>query len=165
MTDKPAPSAQAKPAALSVSRSDLRTIVQEPGDGALKRKRDETDDEPATATTPAPKLGDLEKPHLIDLTDLSDFDADADPDNQPPPLEQWTSIGKPIQLTESQIQSLISPPSDGPEEPATRPKKRVKTTHRSSNVARYAATAVVGAVLGGVGTVMALAALPTGFFE
>lgn len=41
--------------------------------------------------------------------------------------------------------------------------KRVKTSH-SSNLASYTATAVVSALLGGLGTIALLAALPAGYF-
>ncbi|EFE32520.1 uncharacterized protein ARB_00705 [Trichophyton benhamiae CBS 112371] len=50
------------------------------------------------------------------------------------------------------------------------PQKRAKSSNaeqpsRIAVFARYAATAITGAVLGGVGTVVALASLPPGFFD
>jgi hypothetical protein len=97
---------------------------------------------------------------FIDLSELSVFNLDG---GKPPGLAPLPETQSKPSSTEPLTRDLADafPSDDAP----TRPKKRVKTTHRSNNVARYAATAVVGAVLGGVGTVMALAALPTGFFE
>lgn len=46
------------------------------------------------------------------------------------------------------------------------PKKRVKSSHSSSNtVAGYTATAVISALLGGLGTIALLAALPAEYFQ
>ena len=44
------------------------------------------------------------------------------------------------------------------------PSKRVKSSH-SSNLATYTATAVVSALLGGLGTIVLLAALPAEYFQ
>ena len=46
------------------------------------------------------------------------------------------------------------------------PTKRVKATHdTSNNIASYTATAVISALLGGLGTIALLAALPAEYFQ
>lgn len=46
------------------------------------------------------------------------------------------------------------------------PKKRVKSSHSpSGTVASYTATAVISALLGGLGTIALLAALPAEYFQ
>jgi hypothetical protein len=46
------------------------------------------------------------------------------------------------------------------------PKKRAKATHDTSNkLASYTATAVISALLGGLGTIALLAALPAEYFQ
>jgi hypothetical protein len=59
------------------------------------------------------------------------------------------------------ISSALSESSDG-----ERPNKRVKTTHDTSNhLASYTATAVISALLGGLGTIALLASLPAEYFQ
>jgi hypothetical protein len=59
------------------------------------------------------------------------------------------------------ISSALSESSDG-----ERPNKRVKATHDISNhLASYTATAVISALLGGLGTIALLAALPAEYFQ
>lgn len=68
-------------------------------------------------------------------------------------------------ISESQVAEAISSAlSESPEsEP---PKKRVKATHdTSNNMASYTATAVISALLGGLGTIALLAALPAEYFQ
>lgn len=58
-------------------------------------------------------------------------------------------------LSESSVSSESEPP-----------KKRVKATHDTSNkLASYTATAVISALLGGLGTIALLAALPAEYFQ
>ncbi|OOQ86508.1 hypothetical protein PEBR_21047 [Penicillium brasilianum] len=68
-------------------------------------------------------------------------------------------------ISQSQVAEAISSAlSESPEsEP---PKKRVKATHdTSNNIASYTATAVISALLGGLGTIAILAALPAEYFQ
>ncbi|KAL4949612.1 hypothetical protein BDW69DRAFT_71527 [Aspergillus filifer] len=65
--------------------------------------------------------------------------------------------------TASQLTTVsLSEPAKEPEV-VERPSKQAKTTHRSS-LRSHAATAIVGAVVGAVGTIAALASLPPDYF-
>lgn len=68
-------------------------------------------------------------------------------------------------ISQSQVAEAISSAlSEGSD--VEHPRKRVKATHRtSSNLASYTATAVISALLGGLGTIALLAALPAEYFQ
>ncbi|KAL4933075.1 FHA domain protein [Aspergillus undulatus] len=65
--------------------------------------------------------------------------------------------------SESQLTTLSLSESAKEVKEVERPSKQVKTSHRSS-IRSHAATAIVGAVVGAVGTIAALASLPPDYF-
>lgn len=68
-------------------------------------------------------------------------------------------------ISQSQVAEAISSALSESSE-SEPPKKRVKATHDTSNkVASYTATAVISALLGGLGTIALLAALPAEYFQ
>lgn len=89
------------------------------------------------------------------------------PDAQPRPVIQDPA------LTESQLTEIPAPtepkpahPTDIDDKQAEQRRKRVKTGRKhGGNFIRYAATAVMGAVVGSIATVATLASLPPGFFD
>jgi hypothetical protein len=68
-------------------------------------------------------------------------------------------------ISQSQVADAISSAlSESPD--GERPNKRVKATHDTSNhLASYTATAVISALLGGLGTIALLASLPAEYFQ
>jgi hypothetical protein len=68
-------------------------------------------------------------------------------------------------ISQSQVAEAISSALSESSE-SEPPKKRVKATHDTSNkLASYTATAVISALLGGLGTIALLAALPAEYFQ
>ncbi|KAL1961446.1 hypothetical protein VTO42DRAFT_174 [Malbranchea cinnamomea] len=133
---------------LSVSRSDPRAIVQESGDNILKRKRDE----PEALTNLKPVEGSVQDPQAASATNVTDS------------LESKVELTNHT-FTREATSEMVVVENDRTEESEERPRKRSKTSHQSSNITKYVATALAGALVGGIGTIMALAALPAGFFE
>lgn len=142
----------AKSRPLFVSRSDPRTIVQERGEINLKRKHSETE-----TSTESPIVG---KP-LADQTPVT------------APAEQKATIEEVHKHAQSTNDLCVQEPAtqvvqiatDRAKESEERPRKRTKSSHPSRTMTRYATTAIAGVVIGGVGAIVALAALPAGFFE
>ncbi|KAL2809881.1 hypothetical protein BDW59DRAFT_168199, partial [Aspergillus cavernicola] len=118
-----------------------------------KRKAAEMESEPAEKGYPAnPKTTETTS-KMDETMDLSTQDADL-PDAQP------QSIAAILNSSESQL-SVLSIPEPPKEDES--PSKRVKTSHTGS-FKTHAATAILGAVVGAVGTVAALASLPADYF-
>jgi chemotaxis response regulator CheB len=95
-------------------------------------------------------------------TGSQSFSQDA---QRPQPLEAYSQDTNLNTISSTQLQDAItSALSENASEP---PRKRVKATHptRSKTLASHAATAVVGALLGGLGTIAMLAALPPNYFH
>lgn len=89
------------------------------------------------------------------------------PDAQPRPVIQGPALSE-SQLTEIPAQTEPKPahPTDIDAKQADQRRKRVKTAReRGGNFMRYAATAVMGAVVGSIATVATLASLPPDFFD
>ena len=151
--------ATSKSRPLSVSRSDPRTIVQEGGENSLKRKHNEI--EAQVEVKPVEKQDERvsDVPGLV-VSSTAAPTRENTGNNKSEPSVQPTAA-----------QQIVAKAAEGTtskelaEDMEDRPCKRVKTTHAASNMTRYAATALAGVVVGGIGTVMALAALPAGFFE
>lgn len=68
----------------------------------------------------------------------------------------------PLAHAQTQTSTSISTPTPTSPAPAT---ARLRTRSRGRTIARYAATALVGAVAGGVGTIATLASLPPNYFD
>lgn len=73
-------------------------------------------------------------------------------------------------LPDAQPQEILPAVDTATENEYSHPQKRAKSSgvHQPSRIAvyaRYAATAITGAIVGGVGTVIALASLPPGYFD
>jgi hypothetical protein len=125
-----------EPAKTGVSIADI-VEATEPLSGSSKRKADEFESD----------FDDLK------LSDSQENTQDSIPDAQPRP-ELNTII-----VSDSQIPA--SSPVNGRKESR---RKRAKT-RQSSGIVKYATAAVIGAVVGGISTVAALAALPSDYFE
>ncbi|KAJ5174678.1 uncharacterized protein N7482_000555 [Penicillium canariense] len=117
--------------------SDEVSAVGASGSASLKRKASEMESQDAQQ-------------------DAQILESATPPSNEKLDLETISSS----QVAEA-ISSALSESSEG-----ERPMKRVKDTHTpSSKVASYTATAVVSALLGGLGTIALLAALPAEYFQ
>ncbi|KAJ5306074.1 hypothetical protein PENANT_c024G08491 [Penicillium antarcticum] len=92
-----------------------------------------------------------------------DFDGFSQDAQHPQPLESYSQDTSLNTIPSTEVQSAIASALLENEPPA----KRVKSTHRtpSKSLASHAATAVVGALLGGLGTIAMLAALPPDYFH
>ncbi|KGQ01629.1 hypothetical protein PAAG_11611 [Paracoccidioides lutzii Pb01] len=106
--------------------------------------------------------------HVPGDHDGDEYLPDAQPQHIIPPPSTLTSASN-SQSTHSVVdkQEGQDPPSATEQSEITPPQKKVKTEpspDRGSNFARYAASALVGAAVGGIGVVAALAALPPDFF-
>ncbi|PGH08795.1 hypothetical protein AJ79_05894 [Helicocarpus griseus UAMH5409] len=129
---------------------------------SLKRKAEELEEDPEAESEvegeagsevermpdPQPKDMDIHAAMVSQLTD-------------PAPEEAPAVVEKPENRS-PQKSAQPEKPENGP------PQKKVKTeTRRSdgSNFARYAASALVGAAVGGIGVITALASLPPDFFN
>jgi hypothetical protein len=126
----------AEPAKTGVSISDI-VEAAEPLSVPSKRKADEFESD----------LDDLK------LDESQQNTQDSIPDAQPRP--ELTTI------VVSDSQAPTSSPVNGRRESR---RKRVKT-RQSNGIFKYATAAVIGAIVGGISTVAALAALPSDYFE
>ncbi|KAL4916861.1 hypothetical protein BDW62DRAFT_95940 [Aspergillus aurantiobrunneus] len=79
------------------------------------------------------------------------------------PDAQPQSIAAILNASDSQLTPVPAPESPKEVKEEERPTKKIKTSHRGS-LRSHATTAVVGAVLGAVGTIAALASLPPDYF-
>lgn len=128
-------------------------------DGPFAGPNDSTPKEVSSeeeVVTESPSLASLKRK----ASEMESQDAQI-PDSIVPPSEKvdLETISQ-SQVAEA-ISSALSECSDT--EP---PKKRVKATHDTSNkIASYTATAVISALLGGLGTIALLAALPAEYFQ
>ncbi|QKX57535.1 uncharacterized protein TRUGW13939_04652 [Talaromyces rugulosus] len=125
-----------EPAKTGVSIADI-VEATEPLSGPSKRKVDEFESD----------LDDLK------LSESQENTQDSIPDAQPRPELNA------IIVSDSQVPA--SSPVSGRKESR---RKRAKT-RQSSGIVKYATAAVIGAVVGGISTVAALAALPSDYFE
>ncbi|EEH50339.2 uncharacterized protein PADG_06418 [Paracoccidioides brasiliensis Pb18] len=106
--------------------------------------------------------------HVPGDPDGDEYLPDAQPQYIIPPPSTLTSASN-SQSTYSVVdkQEGQDPPTSTEQSEIAPPQKKVKTEPspaRGSNFARYAASALVGAAVGGIGVVAALAALPPEFF-
>ncbi|KAL4870308.1 hypothetical protein BDV12DRAFT_60010 [Aspergillus spectabilis] len=93
-----------------------------------------------------------------DAATSTNEDADADlPDAQP------QSIAPILNTSDPQLTTVSVPQNSSEAKKDERPSKMVKTSHTGS-IKSHAATAIIGAVVGAVGTIAALASLPADYF-
>ena len=124
-------------------------------DASLKRKAVDEEPNPVGASiytsdaSPAP----LENGQPEHKADNDTFSQDAQPQLSMADLDSSTQV--------TGIQSIDEPKS-APEE--VRPSKRMKTEPQGRGFASHAATAIAGALVGGLGTVALLASLPPDYF-
>ncbi|EEP81255.1 predicted protein [Uncinocarpus reesii 1704] len=136
---------------ISARGNDVQDLCDQPGPGkkkSLKRKLDETD---------------LSQGQEADASNSSEVLPDAQPHESSQKSVQFESL-----ITEMPMEEDGSKTAPGTAD-NERPKKLAKMANerpsRMQIVARYAATAAAGAVVGGVGAIMALASLPADFFN
>ncbi|KAL4800231.1 hypothetical protein BDV19DRAFT_353704 [Aspergillus venezuelensis] len=124
-----------------------KRVLRDHKSSGTKRKAAEL--EPVTAENEAFVAPAESHESTDDDIDLPDAQPQATPADLNGSVSQLTTVS-------------LSDPAKEPEV-VERPSKQAKTTHRSS-LRSHAATAIVGAVVGAVGTIAALASLPPDYF-
>ncbi|KAL2868173.1 FHA domain protein [Aspergillus lucknowensis] len=105
----------------------------------------------------------IQGPHTVappkDALDVDETMESTSGEDKLPDVQQQNIVAT-VGLSDTQLTALSIPKSS---DEADRPSKRVKTSGRAS-LRSHAATAILGAVVGAVGTIAALASLPPDYF-